>query len=87
MDLRNPGETVKINVNKNDIKNGKRSCTSCPIALALKRKGFNDVSVSYGYIVIGPESIPTPSGVRGFMLEFDNWGRPDPIEFDLPLRS
>ncbi len=78
---------MKINVTRSDIKTGKHNCTGCPVALAVKRKGFNDVSVSYGGITVGPTTIPLSDGLRSFMLEFDTYGRPDPIEFDLPLRS
>lgn len=78
---------MKISVNRTDIRNGKKFGANCPIALALKRQGFKNVDVSYGFIRADRTTVQTPSEVRSFMLEFDTDRRPDPASFELPLSN
>ena len=79
---------MKISVNLNHIKNGKRMLAhACPIALALKESGACNVSVDtagYTYNKDGRKysgSLP-PAGKR-FVKNFDNGRKVLPITLNL----
>ncbi len=65
-----------LDVNKSSIKNGVRvRPTSCPIALAIKKLGFDSVRVLYGTITAAKDfqiyTAATTKRMRSFMHAFD----------------
>ena len=64
---------IKINVTKNDIKNGvKLHGGRCPIALAMRRKIKNFETVDRLEVVIGGKRLQTPPRIEEFIRKFDH---------------
>lgn len=82
---------MKIEVTKEDIKNGKRlECDLCPIALAIKRSDANIESVfvtpRHAYITRrseGEKNFRLPDQATIFVLQFDQASAVEPFEFEL----
>ena len=80
--------SVRIDVTQADIDHGrKRDDSKCPIALALTRMGYEDVSVG-SYIVWTKNDIlrhilrrPTPPDASKFIHDFDNDRKVKPFSF------
>lgn len=82
---------ITVQVTQDDILNGKRSrCDQCPIARALTRAGFTEVSVGATIAVVARPGIGTSESVYDlpefanlFITNFDN-GRPvEPFTFTM----
>ena len=79
---------MKIQVTEEDIKNGVRHfCSSCPVALAIKKlyPAETWVSVSARRVVIEETSYDLPEVAITFIQMFDKGQKVEPITFDLPL--
>ncbi len=79
---------MKICVTKKDIANGTPTEPDCcPIALALIRAGFNDVSVDTDNVrlFVGKPSLKLPQKAIDFIEQFDNGEEVDPFTFELKL--
>ena len=79
---------IKVKVTYQDLAEGiPRSGTDCPIAISLRRQGFNVVSVSdYSvFRVSGGDTVssPLPSVATKFIHDFDDGVPVAPIEFEL----
>ena len=80
---------MKIQVTQQHIDSGVRgSCTSDPIALALREAGFPNVWVGVHYIDLegragGDAGIRMPDEAYEFLKLFDNGLPCEPFEFDL----
>jgi len=73
-----------IEVTQEHIDKGlKMSCSMCPVALALKDKGFTHVSViGYSMFVDGSRYINTPE-LRQFINDFDMGEYVKPVQFEV----
>lgn len=70
--------TISVSVSEDDIGYGiARSCSKCPVARALMRMGYGDVSVGsktasmtdgYGHVLVGH----LPRAVSSFIAYFDD---------------
>ena len=76
---------MKISVTQQHIDSGVRgSCTSDPIALALKDLGYERPWIGVHYIRLDKVDVHMPSEVYEFLKRFDNGLPPlDPFEFSL----
>lgn len=75
-----------LRVTKEDIEKGEpQSCYQCPIALALKRAGFERVSVEADGIYADEQFAPSTYQVDDFVAAFDSEQDVEPTEFDLPF--
>lgn len=77
---------MQIKVTQEDIDKGtKRSCTLCPVALAVKRQFLKStILVCEGTIDISKELIyDTPYEVAQFICNFDAGNLVEPFEFEL----
>lgn len=87
---------MKITVTTEDIKNGLAdSPCLCPIALAMKRAGFEfpprlDNGVHPTQIYCSKDGrklvLPTPDVAREFIYAFDEARDVEPFEFDLEVK-
>jgi len=75
----------EINVTREDIQKGRRGvCSSCPIALALRRAFSTDkVDVDSFFLTIGFSAYMTPLIAVEFMAAFDRGEAVEPISFSL----
>jgi hypothetical protein len=77
---------MKVIVTKEDIENGmpNHKC-KCPIALAIKRHGYNEVHVHRKYITIENYRQELPEEAKIFVSLFDQmaWHAIKPFEFNL----
>lgn len=65
------------------IQNGvRRDSDKCPIALAFKNMGYDDVLVDYGYVDFGMEEYALPVIADRFIEDFDSGKVVHPIEFN-----
>jgi len=78
---------LKVEVTAEDIKEGKRkSCTSCPIALAFRRAlGHDEVKVGEIYTKIGKREYRTPKVAFQFITLFDKYQKVEPFTFYMQL--
>ncbi len=81
-------KTIVIKVTKNDIAKGKRrEATSCPIALALHRAGFQEAEV--GFLYWFPDSswrgIKLSEAAIRFIRAFDDKEAVKPFNFRLKV--
>ncbi len=85
--------TVKVYVGHNEIKRGySQNTESCPIALALRRDGFN-VSVGQSEVWVHnanhdneDASFPRlPLDAQNFIARFDNGDHVEPATFEITL--
>lgn len=77
---------LRIHVTAEDIAAGtRRDCETCPIAQALMRQGFTDVSVSADSILFGPYWQPASDRVADFIHEFDEGLPVEPFDFDVEI--
>jgi hypothetical protein len=79
---------MKISVNQKHIDIGVRgSCSSDPIALAMREAGLEKPHAGPSYISWRKNNkdyfVPTPTDVLQFMEAFDNKGHVKPFEFSL----
>jgi hypothetical protein len=77
---------MKFHVSPDDIRNGTpRSCSHCPVALAIFRKlpYVSHVRVSNFEININDAFYPTPSNVADFIRDFDMHKPVEPFTFEL----
>lgn len=75
---------MKINVTQRDIEKGLREDpNSCPVARAIKRRGFEDVSVKTQVIWIGCRKYNPPEIVEDFIERFDKGDTVQPFKFEL----
>lgn len=78
---------MKITVTKKDIENGfPASCSSCPIALAIRRATRKNILVGsseIGHPAIGFKDIKLPKKVRLFIERFDQDIPVKPFSFTL----
>ena len=75
---------MKIDVTQEDIVNGKKkSCDECPIALAMIRAGYKNVSVGSYFISSGNLTYLVPPEVTKFVLDFDAEKPVSPFSFEL----
>jgi len=82
---------VRFRVTKKDINDGKPgSCSLCPIALSMKRRGF-EVAVGVSILNIPSPSkddcysIYTKPKMQSFISEFDNFIDVKPFQFTLEI--
>ena len=79
---------MKISVTQKHIDAGVRgSCSSDPIALAMREAGLDRPHVGPTYITWRKDfkdySVETPADVLEFMEQFDNKGWVKPLDFEL----
>ncbi len=83
---------TKIEVTQHDIDNGKRkSCTKCPVALAVNRTlraeasvGKRTINIIYGDATF-EEGISTPTSAADFIRKYDEGEEVKPFNFELEL--
>lgn len=81
---------MRIYVTEDDIKNGKPSkVKSCPIALALKRRGFRGIRVDPSWVRIDNRgfAIPLPEVAKVFIKKFDNKEKVKQFSFYLEVKK
>lgn len=80
-------EKITVQVTEEDIKGGLReSCHACPIALALKRLGYERPTVDGVAIDLDTlTTIPSPDVVNDFVIAFDKGDKVKPFAFDLEI--
>lgn len=67
---------ITVEVTQQDIERGRPgTCGECPVALALKRRGFTHVDVNEDLISVDNRYYRSDSDVAWFIYNFDN-GRP-----------
>lgn len=85
---------LHFQISAEDIAAGVRSaCTSCPVALAIRRQGFPEARVSSMAIHLtraqlrdlDDEGIPLPSVVYRWINLFDSGARMEPFGFELDV--
>jgi hypothetical protein len=81
---------MKIKVTQEDIDNGQRkSCSCCPVALAMKRVLDIDVKVGDNKFVLTSSDeftiLELPKEARIFIDAFDNDELVEPFEFEINL--
>lgn len=77
---------LKVRVTRDDIRKGKpNSSTSCPIARALRRQGFDRIKVDTCEITVGrkKEKFIMSYAAQAFIDDFDMWGKAKPSVFTL----
>lgn len=80
---------MKITVTENDISKGHpRHCTHCPIALAFRRQGFEEVRLSstiaeHWHLGILQAVAKLPPAATAFINIFDTEGKVQPFSFDI----
>lgn len=80
------GRTVVVEVTAEDIAAGVPSnCRSCPIAVAIKRHGFNNPWVDNSRLCFGQSEVRPPRAAREFMEEFDAGIDVKPFAFTVEL--
>lgn len=85
---------LEVEITAEDIKNGRAGeYNSCPISLALKRQGCQNLRVEEDYISFTLNNLPykyaTPKKIANFIDEFDEGRSVMPLKFILkaPLLS
>jgi hypothetical protein len=78
---------MTIHVTQEHIDKGLKSCGGCPIALALRDAGFNDVVVFQRRFIYdarrGSPSHTLPPEAREFIEKFDKGRTVQPFSFEL----
>lgn len=81
---------MTITVTQDDIDSGRpRSCSSCPVAIAIKRKHPRSRDVSVGLMIIisyktrSPRVLQVPYVASRFMFHFDLDSPVHPFTFEL----
>lgn len=81
---------MQVSVTQEDIDLGIRgSCSECPVARAMTRAGFLDVSICPGLLVwrggpAGRRGFTAPKHVTEFIIAFDSEGSGQPFTFEVP---
>lgn len=82
---------MKVRITKDCISNGKKGDKECcPIGLALKKRGYVEVTVDKTAVALTSESglvrvVPLPTEAQAFIEAFDDDGDVEPFTFDLRL--
>jgi hypothetical protein len=90
--MKKVGKKISVYVGKGDIKNGEPNSTSdCPIACAIRRRGFKGIQAGYDGITLRRRMrvyrVPTPTAAEKFMRAFDRIGgvAVHPFHFNISL--
>jgi len=79
---------VQVNVTEKHIKNGIRfNARNCPLALAIRDCGFNQVGIGAFTFYIDGESGNLPEDMIKFRQNYDNKNEVFPTTFKLILRK
>jgi ribosomal protein S14 len=78
---------VLVKVTAEDIRTGLRdSAYSCPIAIALCRRGFRDAAVGTRLVHFGHKAASElPPKAKKFVSEFDGGQEVKPMSFHMPI--
>lgn len=81
-------EKIRVEVTEADIAAGlPDACFSCPIALALKRLGYERPSVDGVAIELDTlTTVPSPDVVNDFVIAFDKGDKVEPFAFELEVQ-
>lgn len=81
---------IKLKVTQEDINRGtKGSAKSCPVALALTREGYTNVSVAGDVLMrVNDETwyLPFQKDVSNFVQAFDRGDKVEPTEFAMTFQ-
>ena len=77
-------ETLKIEVTPRHIARGKRNdLYLCPLAWAIREKGFARVCVQGGWVLVNTRCYDLPKAAIKFIRRFDNGLTVKPFTFEL----
>jgi hypothetical protein len=85
-------KTIVLNITKTGIRRGKRkSATLCPVARAIRRRGFRSVTAcrgsAYAVTRAGQEvQFKLPPVINKFISTFDHKGRTNVLPFSATVR-
>ncbi len=75
---------IKIEVTERDISFGKRDdCKRCPIAIAARRVGLNQLEVGGWYLTSGNTTYTLTKKARDFITDFDGGLQVSPFSFTI----